>query len=413
MTALELYNEDRQQRREPLKRRSRQEYFLLLRDTLHEELATEGRSEFLEEMIAQSSEKALGALEFAALRECFAAIVDGRRMKDASTHVPHILRGADQPLSWAELEGGPAFRVNDPQTAEMLIRLRNVSWQLVSARDQTPAVEAERAVNREIAGLKAVNHALESDNRALRAERDELRARIARLEEGVISRQLQNRVDARRYQLEGELKAEMEEKRRAAEGEMRQALAQAAEKEQQAREAARREAADADARRAGEYERLQAALQGALAQQLEGLQRALRGADCRFLAQCCATLWGTVTRQTTEVVGSAQAHGADEALLGRLAELSATLNAQLTRLEQALLQLGLQVYQPQPGEPYDSALHSPVSASGDDAPQGEREIAGVETPGVRLVHGNGEAEVLVRAVVRTRRRDAAKPAEQE
>ena len=108
MTALELYREDLQTRRDPKQRTPRQEYFILLRDTLHEELAVEGRSDFLEEMISEGSGKALPVLEFAALRECFAAIVDGRRMKDATEQVPHILRGENQPLTWAELESGPA-----------------------------------------------------------------------------------------------------------------------------------------------------------------------------------------------------------------------------------------------------------------------------------------------------------------
>lgn len=404
MTALELYNEDRLQRRDPGKRRSRQEYFLLLRDTLHAELTAEGRSEFLEEMIAQGSGRALGALEFAALRECFAAIVDGRRMKDASAYVPHILRGAEQPLTWAELERGPAFRVDDPHAQEMLVRLRNVSWQLVSARDQTPAVEAERAVNREIAGLKAVNHALEADNRALRAEREELRARIAQLEEGVVTRQLQNRIDARRYQLEGELKAEMEQKRCAAGEELRQALAQAAAGEQKAREEARRQAAQEEAHRAGEYERLRRELTAALTGQIEALSRGLQGADCRFLAQSYAAMQGGVSRELTAILAAAQEHGADDTLLGSLASLSSAVAGHMNRIEQSLLQLGLVVFQPRPGDAFDPALHSPASASGSDAPPDEQEIDRVETPGVRLVHGDGQQETLVRAVVHTRRR---------
>lgn len=403
MTALELYREDRQNRRAP-QRRGRQEYFILLRDTLYEELTGEGRSEFLEEMIAECSGKALPVLEFAALRECFAAIVDGRRMKDATVQVPHIVRGGDQPLTWADLENGPSFRVDDPQMPDMLIRLRNISWQLVSARDQTPAVGAERAVSREIAGLKAVNRALEKDNEELRAEREELRERIARLEEGVISRQLQNRVDARRFQMEDELKAEMDEKRSQLERELRQALQHAARAEREAREEAERAACQEQALRAAAYDKQREDMQVFFRQQMESFTQALQGADHRFLAQSYAGLRGAVSGEVPGIIADAPLHGADEALLRALAALNASLNGHLRRMEQALLQLGLQVFTPQEGDAFDPALHSPESAAADDGEDDERVIASVESPGVRRIHADGGSETLVRAVVSTCRR---------
>lgn len=407
MTALELYREDCATRRDPARRRSRQEYFILLRDALHQELTVEGRSEFLEEMITAFAGKDLPALEFSVLRECFAAIVDSRRMKDASQHVPHILRGVDTPLSWAEMESGPAFLVNDPQMPDMLIRLRNVSWQLVSARDQTPATMAERAVSREINGLRAVNHALEEDNRTLRAERDELLARVTQLEEGVITRQLQNKVEARRYQMESDLAAEMEVKRHEAEQAMYAALSQAAQQEQRAREDARREAAQEDARRAAACSAAMAQLQQSLDEQLQQFRRCLGEADYHFLAQSYAGLQGVVSREIPALMGQAQQHGADAHLLAGLAEFSAHINAQLGRMEQALLQLGLQTVVPAPGEGFDSALHSPANASAEDGPDAAREIARVESPGVQAVHADGQSETIVRPVVRTRRRSAA------
>lgn len=408
MTALELYREDCATRRDADRRMPRQEYFILLRDTLHQELAVEGRSEFLEAMIAECTGKALPALEFSVLRECFASIVDGHRMRDASQHVPHILRSVNTPLTWAEMEKHPGFRVDDGQMPEMLLRLRNVSWQLVSARDQTPAVMAERAVSREIAGLRAVNHALETDNRALRTERDELLERVRLLEEGIITRQLQNKVEARRFQLEDDLAAEMARKRQQAEREMHAALAQAAQQEQQAREAARREAADEDVRRAAAYSRLTQELQDALMQQFEACRRGLTDADHHFLAQAYAGLAGIVSRETPALVGAAQAHGADAQLLEQLASFSAQLNGQMHRMEQALLQLGLQIDMPQTGGGFDEARHSPANASGGDAPAQEQEIASVETPGVRSVDADGQQTTLVRAVVNTRRRTAVR-----
>ena len=404
MTALERYMEDLQQRSEPYKRRSRMEYFVQLRDALRAELVEQGRSDFLERMIALCEEGgAMAALEFSALRECYASIVDGHRLKDFTRYAPHLLRGVDQPVSWQELEDVPAFRVRDPQMQDMLVRLRNVSWQLVSARDQTPAVEAERAISFEITGLRAVNHALQDQNRELMKERDELRARVDELEEGVISRHLQNKLDARRYRMEADLKAEMDEKRRAAEAEVRQIFVQAAADEQQAREECRRDAAGADAQRAAGYETLRANMKTALLQQMEILVRGMRSADYRFLAQCFAALHGATDRALRELVGDASGLGADDTLLRRLTDADAALHVQLSRMEQALMQLGLQMFQPQPGEPFDPAFHSPARAGAGDGPESARQIAAVETPGMRLIHSDGSGEVLVRAVVHTRR----------
>lgn len=405
MTALEIWQEDRAGRRDPEKRRSRQEYFILLRDALHEELVREGRSEFLEEMIATGS-KGLPALEFAALRECFASIVDGRRMKDVTHAVPHILRAESTPLTWEDMEKGPAFRVNDPKMPEMMLRLRNVSYQLVSARDQTPAVEADRAVNREIDGLRAVNRALQEDNKALREERETLRGRIAQLEEGVITRQLQYKADARRHQLEAEMQQELEQKRTTAEKDMHAALAAAARQEQQAREAIRREAEEADVCRAAVYDTLRTQLQASLAKQLETLQTSLQAEDFRFLAQSYAELQGMFSREMPALLGNAPAHGADAQLLEGLAALSASVNAHLVRLEKAMQQLGLMVAYPEKGDAFDSALHSPASAAAGDAPEDERLIEAVESPAVRFIHADGAAQTLVRAVVHTSRRTA-------
>lgn len=398
MTALELYREDRQNRRNPQGRKPRQEYFILLRDALYEELTQEGRSEFLEEMIADNGGRSLPVLEFAALRECFAAIMDGRSMKDATEAVPHILREENQPLLWSDLEKGASFRVEDPMMPDMLLWLRNVSWQLVSARDQTPAASAERAVSREIAGLRAVNRALDADNKELRAELEKLRTRISQLEEGVISQQLQHRIDnAARQAREAEMQ-EMARIRHEEERRLQEALALAALRHQRDREETERAAADAAAQRAAEYARQQAALQDAIAKQME----ALHGADHRFLAQSYASLMGLVRREMPLLTGQAQLHGADDMLLHQLADFDATLHAQLRQMEQALLQLGLQVFIPAEGDAFDSRYHSPAISRAADA-EAESEIAAVETPGVMRIRSDGQREALVRAVVHTRR----------
>lgn len=401
MTALELYQEDRQSRKGSETRRGSQEYFILLRDALYGELTDAGRSDFLEEMIRLEG-RDVPALAFAALRECYAAIVDGRRMKDASSCVPHLLKGQNMPMSWAEMDAGADFRVNDPQLRDMLPRLRYISWQLVSARDQAPSVDEKRAASREVEGFRAVSHALEKDNVQLRAERDELRRRVTELEEGVISRQLQTRVDARRYQLEDELRREMDEKRLEMERAMQQALAHAVQEDAKRREAAWQQAAEQDQRRAAGYEGQRAEMQAFFRTQMEEFLGRLGGEDHRFLAQSYAELRGVLTRELPGILAGAQVHGADNELLEALAGLNATVNDRMHRVEQALAQLGLQVFFPQEGAPFDEAAHSPEHASGvmDGCTQ---EVAAVLNPGVRFVHAGGQSDTIVRALVQTRR----------
>lgn len=408
MTALEIYREDRKNKRNPEERRGRQEYFSLLRDTLHDELMRDGRSDFLEAMIADcTGGKPLPVLEFAALRECFAMIVDDRGMQDATTCVPHIRKGGDEPLTWQELESGSSFRVDDPQMPGMLRRLRTVSSQMVNLRDETLIPQADRAAQRDIEGLKALGKLLEEDNAALRKERDELRERLAEMEEGVITQQLQMKVEVRRRQEEARLAQELAHRRETAEMELRQSLADMAAREQERRIAADLFASERASERAEEYAALQSgiqeqfqALQAQLAGQLDNWRSSMHAADHRFLAQSFASLEGAVRRLMPEIMADAQLSRADERLHQGLAALNASLDAQLRQMEQALLHLGLRLYRPQPGEPFDSRLHSPVSASAQDAPEEETMIDRVESPGVLRVLGAG-TETLVRAVVHT------------
>ena len=408
MTALELYREDRKNRKIPEGRRSRQEYFSLLRDTLHDELMRDGRSDFLEAMIADcTGGKPLPVLEFAALRECVAMVVDDRGMQDATICVPHIRKGEDEPLTWQELESGPSFRVDDPQLPGMLRRLRTVSSQMVNLRDETVIPQAERAAQRDIDGLKALGKLLEEDNAALRKERDELRERLAEMEEGIITRQLQMKMEVRRRQEEARLAQELAHRRETAERELRQSLSAMAAREQERRIAADLFASERAAERAAEYAALQSgvqerlqALQEQLAGQLEDWRSSMHASDHRFLAASFASLEGAVRRLMPEIMADAQMSCTDERLHQGLTELNATLDAQLRQLEQALLHIGLRLYRPQRGEPFDSRLHSPVSASAQDAPEEEAVIDRVETPGVLRLLANG-TETLVRAVVHT------------
>lgn len=407
MTAMELYREDRQQRRTP-QRRPRQEYFATLRDTLHDELMREGRSEFLDEMLAEcSGGKALPMLEFAALRECYEMIVENQPMQDATVYVPHIYRTETERFAWRELEQGAAYRVDNPEFPELLTRLRSVSRQLVMVRDQTIVPEVHQAAQREIDGLMLLNRTLESENQQLRQEREELRARIAALESGYISEQLRQRLEVRRRQAESQLEEEMQERRVEQEAALRRALRDAAERQHRKLQAAQGDGAETAQQRADAYAEIRDALQrqtAALQAQLDGQMAALKARlyaeDHRFLARSAVEMMAAAEHGLAQALASAQHLNADAALVQELADAQSGIGVHLAQLEKAMQQLGMQVFRPEPGEAFDPDRHSPVSASG-EAADGLR-IAAIETPGVLLrMEGEEKPGVLVRAVVHT------------
>lgn len=416
MTAMEVYREDRQNRKDPQKRRTRQEYFVLLRDTLHEELMRDGRSDFLEEMLAEcSGGTALRMLEFAALRECCDMIVENRPMQDASEYVPHIRSAADARMAWRELEAGVSYRVDDPGFPQMLRRLKSVSSQLVAVRDATLAPKADQALKREMDAVMVINHALEEQNAALRQERDALENRIRELEAGVINRQLQHQLTLRRQQAEADLQLEMDQRRQQAEENLQAAMDQAAARMQEDALLHQRETAARAQEQAGVYAGMQEEIRRAmqemqdhLDQQMQGWSRQLHGADHRFLAQCAATLSMVAEKKLPRLMAGATLHGADETLLSELAELHASLNGQLAQMEQALAQLGLRMIRPAPGDAFDEKLHSPAAARAEDM-QESAVVVRRETPGVVLAGSDGQpVRTLVRAVVHIRQ--AGEPA---
>lgn len=409
MTAMELYREDRQNRKKPEARLPRQEYFVRLRDTLHDELMRQGRSEFLDEMLAECSDgKALPMLEFAALRECYEMIVEGHPMQDASEFVPHIYRTATERFAWREL-GQSAYRVDTPEFPQLLTRLKTVSQQLVSVRDHTLKPDIDRAAQREIDSLIVLNRKLESDNARLRKEREELKAHIAALENGYISEQLRKRMEYRYCQAEDELDQELLQRRQEAEESLRREIGSAADAQHRLRMEADRASAAQAAQRTAEYAELREglraqveALQGQLAQQLNTWQAQLYEADHRFLAQSCAALMAAVHRETAGALAAAKHQGADEALLAELAGLQSTLDTHLLQLEQALLQLGMRLFWPEVGEAFDSCLHSPACALA-EGEAARAVVDRVETPGVMLIKDAAQpSTTLVRAVVHTR-----------
>lgn len=408
MTAMELFREDRKNRKEPEKLLPRQEYFALLRDTLHGELTRDGRSELLDEMLsAAEAGKALPMLEFAALKECSEMIVEGRQMLDASSYVPHIRLAGGERFPWSALKPGESFRVENPEAPAVLTRLRNMCRQMVSLRDQTLGPEINRAAQREIDGLMTLNKALERDNMALRGERAELQERIAALESGYVSEQVQRRIAMKMREAEQELEAEMAQRRQAGEEAIRRALEEAALRQPIPQDG---EALD---RRAEEYTRLKAETRREMAQLQAEMDACLarwqhaRGAeDHRFLARSFAGLYADVQSGCAGLTGLAQ-YAAPE-VLAQAAQLQTALEGRIRQMEQAMGQLGLRLILPQAGETFDPSVHTPARTGMDDIPAQNAVIDRTETPGVRKMDdADGPGTVLVQAVVHLKRGGAS------
>ncbi len=406
MTAMEIYREDRQNRKNPGARLPRQEYFALLRDTLHDELMRQGRSDFLEEMLAECSEgKSLPMLEFAALRECYEMIVENRPMQDAREMVPHIFRTETERFRWCDLGNG-AYRVDNPEFPQLLARLQSVSRQLVSVRDETIAPDARRAAQRELEGMMTLNRTLEAENARLRKEREELRERIARLEEGIISEQLRQRVEVRCQQAEADMEQALLIRRQEAESRFQQALADAAAQQHLIRQNADRASEEQLVQRADAYTGLRqdmqrelAEMQERLSQQLGTWQERLFAADHRFWAASCAGMIATVHQETSRLMAWAQQQESADALVTELAAQQSVLDTQVRQMETAMQQLGMRLFWPGEGDAFDAHLHSPTAAyAGADAACCV--VSRTEAPGV-LLNESGKApdRVLVRAVV--------------
>lgn len=404
MTAMELFREDRKNRKEPDKLLPRQEYFALLRDTLHGELTRDGRSELLDEMLsAAEAGKALPMLEFAALRECSEMIVEGREMLDASSYVPHIRLGGGERLPWSALKPGESFRVENPEAPAILKRLRSMCRQMVSLRDQTLGPEINRAAQREIDGLKTLYKALERDNMALRQEREELKERIAALESGYVSDQVQHRIAMKMREAESELAQDMSRRRREGEEAIRQAWTEAAQRCTLPRdEAAMEDRAAQYVRLKSDMRREMAQLQSEMDERLGRWQQDQKAEDYRFLARSFAGLCGAVEAECARLMAGMYAAGPE--LTAQAAQLAAVLDGRIRQMEQAMAQLGLRLIRPEAGEPFDPALHTPARTGMDDVSPEEAVIDRTETPGVKMTEDEaGSGVVLVQAVVHLKR----------
>ncbi len=397
MKALEIFEQDIIDREagNPL---PRQQYYTALRDALCRELMQKGYSEWLEQILLMNRAGELEKIyvvDYAALMECHSMIVLGRDMRDATEYVPHLhLRG--EKAAWEALDKPGSFLM--PVKGDMVEKfrqLRAVSRQLVDARDDSVLPQLDDAAQREIEQVHTLNKMLDERCKALQAERDELQARVALLEEGIITEQVRYAIEARRIQEEAALAQSYEAQRATAREAFREQFAKEQENARLRREEAERTLTGMRREAAGDY----AAQRAAMAEDLRQISALLEGkfsaweqslarSECRMLAQSYVSLHDLAENTMDALVLETQCAGADASILTGLTEVQAQLHSRVNQLEQAMARLGLVVLRPKAGEPINPAYH--FAANGGAA------VTRCLRPGVLA---QGAKEALLRAEV--------------
>lgn len=403
MTALEIYQQDISDQQSGTLQ-PRQQYYTQLRDALYQELMQQGYSELLDQLLKEIRGRRLEKIyvvDFAVLMECHSMIVLGRKLRDASNFVPHLqMRG--RKITWDTLDQPGSFLMQVPRDmVDKLRQLRSVSRQLVDVRDDTVLPQADDAAQREIKQVHALNKLLNERCKGLEKEREALRERIRSLEEGVISEQVRNAIEARRIQEEEALRQSCEEQKGAAKEAFRAQFAteqdaqrlrwEDAERQFAAvRDEAAKESAAVRQGVATDLRQLTDLLEAKINDWNHGLDRT----ECRMLANCYVALHDLLTRPMAQLVLDAQCAGTDEAVLASMTAVQGTLQDRVHQLEQAMSRLGLVVIRPEEGAAFDGAYHLAAGTSAGAAE--DAVIARCVHPGVMA---QGAAEAMVKAEV--------------
>lgn len=406
MKALEIYQQDAMER-ENGAGLSRQQYYLALRDALHQELMAQGYSDLLEELLLAQrggDMERIYVLDYAALMECYNTIIWGRDMQDATTYVPNIqLRGGK--VLWSDMEQqiGMSMRMT-ADMAEKFKLLRSVSRQIVDARNGTVLPQAGNAAQREIGQVHTLNKILDERCKALEVERDRLKKELQLLEENVITEKVRYAIEARRLQEEEELQRHFEAQREAAGDAFRTQYAALQAEEQARMEAEERRLTVLRTQAAGEYAAVRHGMAADLRQltalleaKVNAWDRSLDRKECLMLAQSYVALCDLLTIGVDRLILDAQCAGAEAALLDGLTGLAAQLRDRLRQLEQAMVRLGLTVLRPAEGDAFDGAYHLPVGMA--VGAVGDVVVQRCVRPGVMV---QGAREALLKAEVETK-----------
>lgn len=405
MKALEVYQQDILDQ-EAGNAQPRQQYYIALRDALHQELMHKGYSELLEKLLQEirgGDMEHLYAVDYAVLMECHSMIVLGSNMRDVTEYVPHLQFRGKKPV-WADLEdpnGGSTFIPVSRDIREKLQQLRAVSRQLVDARDDTVLPQADNAAQREIDQVHTLNKMLDERCKALEEEREALQARVQFLSEGLITEQVRQAITVRRQEEEEAIRKAYEAQKAAAEDSFRSLFAQAQaddrariEEEDRLMAAVRKEAAEDYAAVRRELSADIRQLTTMLEAKYSAWDANLARTECRMLASSYVALHQTWSEGMAKLLLEAECAGTPEPILKGMADMDRQLQARIRQLETAMVRLGLIVIRPAQGEAFNGAQHVPVGPSAGAV--GDSVIRRCVTPGVMAV---GAQEAMIKAEV--------------
>lgn len=403
MKALEIYQQDISDQQAGTSQ-PRQQYYTQLRDALHQELMEQGFSDLLEQLLLEirgGEMDRIYVVDYAVLMECHSMIVLGRKMRDASEYVPHLMLRGER-VMWDALESPGSFLMQITRdTVDKLRQLRSVSRQLVDARDDTVLPQADDAAQREIDQVHTLNKMLDERCKALEEEREALHARVQFLSEGIITEQVRYAIEARRLQEEEALRQSYEAQREAAKNAFRIQFAREQEAASRRLEDEERQLADLRAEAAADYAAVRQGMAADLRQltalleaKVNAWDRALDRPECRLLAKSYIALHDLQTQDMDRLILDAQCAGTDASVMASLTDMQGQLCNRVRQLEQAMLRLGLTVIRPAKGEPFNGAYHMAVGTSAGVV--GAALVGRCMHPGVMV---QGAQEAMVKAEV--------------
>ena len=401
MTALEIYQQDILSQ-EAGSAQPRQQYYIALRDALHQELMQDGYSELLEKLLQEirgGDMEHLYAVDYAVLMECHSMIVLGHSLRDVTEYVPHLQFRGKKP-AWADLDdpgAGNTFIPVNRDIKEKLHQLRAVSRQLVDARDDTVLPQADNAAQREIDQVHTLNKMLDARCKALEEEREALQARVKFLSEGLITEQIRQAVTVRRQEAEEAIRKEYEDQKAAAEGAFRRLFTQEQQNDRARLEVEERLMGDVRQAAAEDYAAIRRDMAADLRQlttMLEAKSSAwdanLARSESRMLAASYVALHQTWSEGMAKLLLEAECADTPEAIRKGMADMDRQLQERIRQLEQAMVRLGLIVIRPAQGDAFNGAQHVPIGAS--SGAVGDSVIRRCVNPGV-MAAGAGEAMI--------------------
>lgn len=374
-------------------------YYESLRSALLGELKDMGRSSLLDWLIREQPERT-DYLTLAALKEIYGVLVMGDDLADVTAHIPRV-SGRMENVKWDQYQLRGVHLTE--QFWERALVTASVARQVFEARNSCVTPSADRTQQQELEEYRDALELAMRDNTELRESQD-------RLEQLLMTLQTENSELRQREQQRGEqarLAADAAREVQRSEDAFSSHMAGRMEEHRLLRLEADEESARRFDARAAEYDQVRREMsdgirrmQAQMEERLYQWQSDLFAADYRMLASGYAAMYDLAEHRMNQLLTTALNCAAPHPVTDGLQEMAQLLRMQLSRMENTLQLLGLQVLRPDCGDEYDERLHMRTGViSARDASMAGAKVAKCIVPGVIRRRTGAEDEVLMRAEV--------------